>query len=60
MDERITQEYLDHIVHEIIGCAIEIHRELGPGLLESAYEKCMLFLLEKKKDIKLNHNWKFQ
>lgn len=48
MNERITQEYIDHLVHEIIGCAIEIHKELGPGLLESAYEKCMIFLLEKK------------
>lgn len=25
----------------IIGCAIEVHRELGPGLLESAYEQCL-------------------
>jgi GxxExxY protein len=48
MDKRITQESVDKIVHDIIGCAIEIHKELGPGLLESAYEKCMIFLLEKK------------
>ena len=27
--------------HEIIGCAIEVHRELGPGLLESAYEMAL-------------------
>ncbi|HEX6704760.1 MAG TPA: GxxExxY protein [Albitalea sp.] len=26
---------------QIIGCAIEVHRALGPGLLESAYEQCM-------------------
>jgi len=51
MDERITQEYLDHIVHEIIGCAIEIHRELGPGLLESAYEKNVCYFFLKKKRI---------
>jgi len=29
------------LTREIIGAAIEVHRELGPGLLESAYEKCL-------------------
>ena len=28
--------------HEIIGAAIEVHKELGPGLLESAYEFCLM------------------
>ena|GEM_PF-357710 len=32
----------------VIGCAIEVHRRLGPGLLESAYSKCLLFELYKK------------
>lgn len=27
--------------HRIIGCAIEVHRILGPGLLESTYEQCL-------------------
>lgn len=27
--------------HRIIGCAIEVHRQLGPGLLESTYEQCL-------------------
>jgi len=27
--------------HHIIGCAIEVHRVLGPGLLESTYEQCL-------------------
>lgn len=31
----------DEITHEIIGAAIEAHRLLGPGLLESAYEECL-------------------
>jgi GxxExxY protein len=30
----------------IIGCAIEVHRELGPGLLESAYERCLALELK--------------
>lgn len=31
----------DRLTREIIGAAIEVHRELGPGLLESAYEQCL-------------------
>ena len=31
----------------IIGCAINVHKELGPGLLESAYEECLFFELAK-------------
>jgi GxxExxY protein len=31
----------DPLTQRIIGCAIEVHRTLGPGLLESAYEQCM-------------------
>ena len=34
------------ITHEIIGAAIEVHRVLGPGLLESAYEECLSRELE--------------
>jgi GxxExxY protein len=32
---------------EIIGAAINVHRQLGPGLLESAYEICLAFELER-------------
>jgi GxxExxY protein len=38
----------DLISHNIIGCAIEVHRQLGPGLLESAYEECLSFELKNK------------
>ncbi len=31
----------NEVTHEIIGAAIEVHRLLGPGLLESAYEECL-------------------
>ena len=31
----------DPLTHRIIGCAIEVHRELGPGLLESTYERAL-------------------
>ena len=34
--------------YDIIGCAIEVHRLLGPGLLESAYEQCFAYELAQK------------
>lgn len=37
----ITKEYLKDLTYKINGAAIEVHKELGPGLLESAYHKCM-------------------
>ncbi len=39
---------IDKITKEIIGSAIEIHKELGPGLLESAYETCLEYELTQK------------
>jgi len=35
----------DDLSGKIIGCAIEVHKLLGPGLLESAYEECLVFEL---------------
>jgi GxxExxY protein len=32
----------------ILGCAIEVHKQLGPGLLESAYEACLVYELKEK------------
>jgi GxxExxY protein len=60
------------LTEKIIGCAIEVHRNLGPGLLESAYQECLLFELTKLglkvekqlalpivyKDIKLDHGYR--
>lgn len=31
----------DALSNRVIGCALEVHRQLGPGLLESAYEQCL-------------------
>ena len=41
------RERLDSITEKIIGAAISVHRELGPGLLESAYEECLCFELSQ-------------
>jgi len=41
------QEYND-LTHKIIGAAIEVHKELGPGLLESVYEECLFEELQLK------------
>ncbi|QTD36689.1 GxxExxY protein [Polaribacter batillariae] len=60
------------VTEKIIGAAIEVHKALGPGLLESAYQECLYFELKslglevrKKislpiiyKDLKLNHGYR--
>ena len=65
-------EIENEISNKIIGCAIEVHRILGPGLLESAYEECLYYelinsgLKVKKeipmpliyKEIKLDHGYR--
>jgi GxxExxY protein len=37
----------NEISRKIIGCAIKVHTELGPGLLENAYEECLFYELQK-------------
>ena len=37
----------DELSHKVIGCALEVHRNLGPGLLESAYEQCLAYGLSR-------------
>jgi len=37
---------INQITEKIIGCAIEVHKRLGPGLLESAYEECLSYELK--------------
>jgi GxxExxY protein len=43
----LEKQRLDQISHAVIGAAIEVHRHLGPGLLESAYESCLVFELKR-------------
>jgi GxxExxY protein len=38
-------EELNSLSHRIIGCAMNVHRSLGPGLLENAYEECLTYEL---------------
>ncbi len=40
-------EEINNLSYQIIGCAIEVHKILGPGLLESAYQNCLIFELKK-------------
>ena len=42
MPINLTHKYLDQLTYKVIGCAIEVHKQLGPGLIESVYEKCFL------------------
>lgn len=63
---------LDAISYKIIGLAIEVHKQLGPGLLESAYQECLCYEIKKSglsvekqkalpiiyKDIKLDHGYR--
>jgi GxxExxY protein len=52
MPETLAQE-LNRISESIIGAAIAVHRELGPGLLESTYEACLAYEL-------LEHGYKVE
>ena len=38
----MTQKYLDELTFNIIGAAIEVHKNMGSGLLESVYQQCMI------------------
>ena len=62
----------NEISKTIIGCAINVHKQLGPGLLESAYQEYLFYELQQKglkvrkevpmpivyKEVKLNHGYR--
>ncbi|MFY7734541.1 MAG: GxxExxY protein [Bacteroidia bacterium] len=47
--EKYSKKYLDDLTYEIIGAAIEVHKVLGPGLLESVYHQCLIHELTLRK-----------
>lgn len=49
MNHRDTEAQRDVLTDKVIGAAIEVHRHLGPGLLESAYEECLCHELNLQK-----------
>lgn len=45
----VTKSYLDGLTYEIIGAAIEVHKIMGSGLLESVYHQCLKEELANRK-----------
>ena len=43
-----TKTYYKSLIYRINGAAIEVHKELGPGLLESVYHKCLVYELQNR------------
>lgn len=44
----MTKAEVTQLSYDIVGCAIKVHKELGPGLLESVYELCLAYELKEK------------
>lgn len=42
----LTQKFVNELAYQIVGCAIDVHKQLGPGLLENIYERCLKYELE--------------
>ncbi len=61
---KITKTYLNELTYRVIGAAIEVHKHLGAGLLESVYHQCLMeelklrnihFVSEKRIPVKYKH-----
>ena len=48
MKPGITKKYLNDLTYDVVGAAIEVHKELGPGLLESVYHRCLCHELYRR------------
>lgn len=46
--DRNERDQLDALTDRLLGAAIQVHRKLGPGLLESTYEACLEYELQKR------------
>jgi GxxExxY protein len=46
---KLTKTYLKDLVYKVNGAAIEVHKALGPGLLESVYHKCLKHELDLRR-----------
>src|SRR6266550_8457661 len=52
-----AKKYLSELTYKVIGCAIDVHKHLGPGLLESVYEKCFLRELDLRGIVNKRQIW---
>lgn len=46
MRQQLTKRYLNDLTYAVIGAAIEVHKSIGPGVLESVYHRCVKRELE--------------
>ena len=58
----MSREGIDGLIYRVIGCTIEVHKQLGPGFLEKVYRRALSFELESQgirfqaeKDIELRY-----
>jgi GxxExxY protein len=53
----MSDEEIDAWTENVIGCGIEVHRILGPGLLESVYRECMVLELRRQQLVVESERW---